>query len=166
MSLGVVPFAEACATLALAALLAAAVFDMWRFEIPDELSWLLLGSAAGYGLATPGFGWLSHAVAPVLMFGIGLFIFSRNWLGGGDVKLMIALGGWTGLAGLPIQLALVSIAGGILALALIGLRAAVAMAVADPAGWPRLFQKNAPLPYAVAIAAGSVWWATRVWPIG
>jgi prepilin peptidase CpaA len=166
MNLAEFSLSETCAAIAIAALLAAAMFDMWRFEIPDTLSWLLLGSAAGYGLATPGFGWLSHAAAPLLMFGIGLFVFSRGWLGGGDVKLMIALAGWTGLAGLPIQLALISITGGILALVLITLRASVATAATDPAHWPRLFRKDAPLPYAVAIAAGSFWWASKAWPIG
>lgn len=153
------------AAIALACLLAAAVSDIARFEIPDGLSIALLATAVAYGFATPGFGWLSHLAAPLVMFGVGLFIFSRGWMGGGDIKLLVALAAWTGLGGLPLQLASVAIAGGGLSLVLILARGGMAHAGRAPAELPRVFHPDAPLPYAVAIAAGTLWWAAAAWPI-
>ncbi len=153
------------ALLALACVLAAAVADMYCFEIPDSLSIALLVTAAGYGLVTPGFGWLSHIAAPLIMFGVGLLLFSRGWMGGGDIKLLVAIAGWTGLSGLPLQLVGVALAGGVLALVLLTVRGGLARAGRGTAQLPRMFQKDAPLPYAVAIAAGTCWWAWTFWPV-
>ena len=88
------------AYLALALVLGAAVFDTMRFEIPDWVSIVVVVLAAMHGVLHPGFVWWSHLLAPFLMFGFGLLAFARGWLGGGDVKLMTALAGWTGV--LPI----------------------------------------------------------------
>ena len=157
--------ADGMAAVALGCLLAASVADVWRFEIPDGLSITLLVTAVGYGILTPGFGWISHVTAPLLMLGIGLLLFSRGWMGGGDIKLLVAIAGWTGLWGLPLQLVSVAMAGGVLALVLLTVRGGLARAGHDTVGLPRIFQKDAPLPYAVAIAAGTCWWAWTVWPI-
>ncbi len=151
------------ALVALGCVLAGAVADVMRFEIPDGLSIALLATALVYGLLTPGFGWISHLAAPLLMFGFGLFVFSRGWLGGGDVKLLVSTAAWTGLAGLALQFVAIAIAGGGLSLVLLVARAG--FAGADAARVPRVFQKDAPLPYAVAIAAGTCWWAAQAWPV-
>ncbi|MFZ4688899.1 MAG: A24 family peptidase [Polymorphobacter sp.] len=157
------------AIIAMGCVLAAAINDVRAFEIPDGLSIALLVTAALYGLLTPGFGWLSHLAAPLIMFGVGLLLFSRGWMGGGDIKLLIAVAAWTGLSGLPEQLVAVAIAGGGLALVLIiARRIAAARAIGagkDAATLPKLFRRDAPLPYAVAIAAGTGWWAMQAWPI-
>lgn len=153
------------ALAALACLVAAAVFDVVTYEIPDTLSVVLLGAALGYGLVTPDFDWLSHGLAVLLMFGVGLLLFSRGWMGGGDIKIMVAVAGWTGLHGLPMQLAYVAIAGGGLALALIIARRGLAAAGRTPDLLPKLFRRDAPLPYAVAILIGTVWWAMLTWPV-
>jgi prepilin peptidase CpaA len=160
------PLGDLFAVVALLLLFVAAYEDVRRFEIPDILSIALLVGAACHGLVTPGFGWLSHIAAPVVMFGIGLFIFSRGWMGGGDVKLLVGVAGWTGLAGLPMQLAGVAMAGGVLALVLLFSRGVLASASGgDTARLPKVFRKDAPLPYAVAIAAGTCWWAAIAWPV-
>lgn len=160
------PIADMFAALALLVLLVAAVSDVRSFEIPDILTIALLVTAACYGLATPGFGWVSHVAAPLVMLAVGLFIFSRGWMGGGDVKLLVGVAGWVGLAGLPMQLASVALAGGGLALVLLLSRGVLAFAGdGDPERLPKVFRKDAPLPYAVAIAAGTCWWAVLVWPI-
>lgn len=151
--------------VAVACLVAAAAFDVVTFEIPDTLSIVLLAAAIGHGWATPGFDWLSHALAVLVMFGIGLLLFSRGWMGGGDIKVMVAVAGWTGLAGLPMQLAFVAIAGGVLALVLIIARRGLAAAGRAPENLPKLFRIDAPLPYAVAILFGTLWWATKSWPL-
>ncbi|MBB6226603.1 prepilin peptidase CpaA [Polymorphobacter multimanifer] len=149
--------------MALAALLCvvvAAGWDMAKFEIPDTVSVLLLVLAAAYGLLTPGFGWLSHLLAPLGFFALGLLLFARGWLGGGDIKLMTALAAWTGLSGLLPLLLGISIAGGVLALVLI-----IARRVNAGRSGMRLLAVDAPLPYAVAILAGVLWWASLAWPI-
>jgi len=149
--------APTLAIVALACLIAAAIADVRSYEIPDGLSITLLVTAVGFGAATPGFAWISHLAAVLLMFGIGLFVFARGWMGGGDVKLLVAIAGWTGLAGLVGQLTAVALAGGVLALVLIIARRA--FAARSPESLPELFRTGAPLPYAIAIAAGTGWWA-------
>lgn len=155
--------AAVLALVALACVIAAAGFDIWRFEIPDTLSIVLIGTAIGYGLLTPGFGWLSHIGATLLFFAIGLALFAMGWMGGGDIKLLTGIAAWTGLWGLPAQLLATSIAGGLVTLLLIAVRTGVARAGVAQERLPRLFHSDAPIPYAVPIAIGTCWWAWRVW---
>jgi prepilin peptidase CpaA len=157
--------ALALALCALACVLAAAIFDLALFEIPDSLSIALVATAIAYGLAVPGFGWISHIAAPLIVFGIGLFVFSRGWLGGGDVKVMSGIAAWTGLEGLAAQLVATSVAGGVLVLVLMGVRRGIAGAGVGSDGMHRLFRSDGPIPYAVAIAAGTAHWAIEAWPV-
>jgi prepilin peptidase CpaA len=147
------------------ALLLAAGFDLWRFEIPDTLTILIIIAAVLFGIGTPGFNWASHAAAGGLFFGFGLLAFARGWLGGGDVKVMTGCALWANLATLAEQVVLIAMAGGVLALALMLLRRSLALAgvVGDDA--PRLIRVGADLPYAVAIAAGMALWAWRHLPL-
>ncbi len=149
----------ALAFVALACVIIAAGWDITRFEIPDELSLLLVALAVFYGLITPNFNWLWHALAPVGVFAIGLAVFSRGWMGGGDIKLLTAIAAWTGLGGLLPLFIGMALSGGILAFVLIVAR----RAYADRPG-PRIFARDAPLPYAVAILGGTLYWASFVWP--
>ncbi len=153
------------ALAALACVIAAMVFDLVRFEIPDAISIAVLTLAIGYGLATPGFAWLSHIAAVAVVFAGGLFIFSRGWMGGGDIKLLTSIAGWAGLAGVAQQLTATAIAGGGLAIAVLLLRNGLALAGVDTRRMPRFFHRDAPMPYAVAIAVGTVWWGLAAWPI-
>lgn len=155
----------ALAITALACLVAAAIADMRHFQIPDSLSVALLATAIGHGLATPGFGWLSHAASVAVMFGTGLLLFSRGLMGGGDIKLLVALAGWTGLAGLPLQLAMVAIAGGGLALVLLIARQGLAAAGRPAQALPMMFRSDAPVPYALAILVGGAGWGWLNWPL-
>lgn len=152
--------------LAIACVLAAPVFDLIRFEIPDSLSIVIVAAAIGYGLLAPGFGWLSHLAATGVMFALGLLAFARGWMGGGDVKLWTAIAAWTGLPGLGLQLVATALAGGVLALILIAARHGLARAGIAANRVPRLLHLDAPLPYGVAIAAGTCWWALESWPPG
>ncbi len=148
------------AAAALGCVVAAAISDLRRFLIPDELSIALLVLALAYGLVTPGFDWVSHIVAPLGFFAIGLVVFARGWMGGGDIKLLTALAAWSGLHGLLPLLVGVALAGGVVALFLL-----IARRVRAGKPGPRLFERGAPLPYAVAILGGVLWWATIAWPI-
>ncbi|WP_439534954.1 prepilin peptidase, partial [Polymorphobacter sp.] len=68
----------AVALAALGCVIAAAIEDLRRFEIPDQLSIALVALAIAYGALTPGFDWLSHIAAPLAVFAIGLLLFARG----------------------------------------------------------------------------------------
>lgn len=151
------------ALLALA-LLAAAGFDLWRFEIPDTLTVLIIIGAVAFGLGTPGFDWPGHALAGGIMFALGLFAFARGWLGGGDVKLMTGCACWASLSTLLDQMAMIALAGGALGLLLIALRRGLKAAGITDDHAPRLLSVGAHLPYAVGIAGGMAWWWWQFMP--
>lgn len=152
----------------LGTVLVAALCDLRRYLIPDSLTLVLLAAALGRGVTTPDFDWVSHVAAPVAVLLVGTLLFSRGWFGGGDVKLLIGLAAWTGLGsftptgplpltGLPLLLALIAFAGGGLAgLLLIGRRLAAGI---DRDQLPPMLHHRGPVPYAVAIAVGTFWWA-------
>ncbi|MCG2840565.1 prepilin peptidase [Sandaracinobacter sp. RS1-74] len=146
-------------------LLIAALCDIRRFEIPDSLSIAILALAVAYGLTQPGFPWLWHGASLLLMFGIGAGLFAIGWMGGGDVKLLVASAAWTTLKGLPMLLAGVMLAGGVLAILLLAGRAVAKRAGAPADSMPGPLREGAPLPYAIAIAGGIFWWAWRTWPL-
>jgi prepilin peptidase CpaA len=90
---------------ALAATLAAAVLDARTGRIPNRLTLaaLVLGLALG---ALHGGGWgLVHCAAGALVLAfVPLLLFWRGAMGGGDVKLLAALGALVGIdAGLELE---------------------------------------------------------------
>lgn len=78
----------------------------------------------------------------------------------GDIKLLVATAPLTGIAGLAERLGSIAVAGGVLALVMLLLKAVVA-AAAPAARLPLVLRREASLPYAVAIAAGMAVWAAR-----
>lgn len=142
-------------------LLVAAGFDVWRYEIPDTLTIIILAGAAFYGWSVPNFDWPSHLAAGGIAFAIGLFVFSRHWLGGGDVKLMTGCACWASLPTLFSQISIIAITGGALAILLLIARQVAAKARFAPDRLPQIFQPDAPLPYAVAIAIGMIIWTIK-----
>ena len=86
------------------------------------------------------------------VFALFLVAFHFGMMGGGDVKLLVGVAGWSGLAGLGSVMLAISVAGGMLAVVLVLARGAAKMFASTP--MPRVLQGGAPLPYAVAIAAG------------
>ena len=153
------------ALLALALVLAAG-FDLWRYEIPDTLTVLIIVAAVLFGLGTPGFNWASHAAAGGAFFAFGLLAFVRGWLGGGDVKIMTGCACWASLPSLAEQMVLIALAGGVLAMALMLVRRGLVLAGVAGDDAPRLIRVGADLPYAVAIAGGMAVWAWRHLPLG
>lgn len=153
------------ALAAFACLLLACVADVTRFEIPDSLSIAILLLAFGFGLLVPGFAWGAHLLALLAMFAIGLLLFALGWMGGGDVKLLVAAAAWTGLAGLPALLIGMALGGGLLALLLILTRMGARLASLPAERMPRVFQRDAPMPYAIAITIGAAFSGWRTWPL-
>jgi len=161
-------------SVAVAVALAACVTDLRTRRIPNVLT---LGAALlgfGFHLVAGGWGW-GGLLTSVAGWGVGLVLFlplfALRGLGGGDVKLVAALGAWLG-PGQTVWLALfTAIAGGPLAVAVALSRGYLTRALKnvwgllmfwrvagvqphpaltlDSPGTPRL-------PYAVPIAAGLV----------
>ncbi len=128
-------------------LLVAAVGDIRRFIIPNWLNATVALLAVPFWLTSADLSWASvgwqllSASAVLLLFG-GLFV--AGWMGGGDVKLLVALALW-----LPWLLFLkmfltITVLGGLLTGGLL-----IAHRIRKQSGSPEI-------PYGVAIAAGAL----------
>lgn len=162
------------ATVALVALLVLACwFDVRERRIPNALT--LAGATAAL-LVRSGWGWgsvLEGAAGAGLSVVVGLAPFALGFLGGGDVKLLGAVGAFMGTDRLVGALLLVAVVGGVLAVFEAMRRRALAHALTNTFGVAKqlvLFGRAgvAPtlespgvmsVPYGVAIAVGSLlWW--------
>ncbi len=138
------------------ALVIAAGSDVRRYMIPDTCSLVLLGSFAVYALsgATQG-AWPLHLAVAILVFLVGIGVFAAGLAGGGDVKLFAAIALWAGpdlLAGLMVVMSLV---GGLLAMAVLSrswLLRRFSPVNADRRAEVSIAQQ--PIAYGVAIAVG------------
>jgi prepilin peptidase CpaA len=138
------------AAAALLCVAGAAIADVRHFEIPDGWSIAVAALFAVFAVtASPPEPWWAHAAAGAAVFVGGALLFSRGWLGGGDVKLLAACALWSGFSGLAWLLLGTVFAGGVLALA-----ALVGRWLARDAAYPG-FKRGGPLPYAVAILGGA-----------
>ena len=143
------------AVLALLALLAlAAIEDAVRLRISNLLSLavLALGIVTAIMVGPRLALWENLAVFAAVLT-IGTFLFSRGKMGGGDIKLFAAVGLWFDLEGAARLLLAVAIAGGLLALLVLGLRMV---------GWSEgmrdrvmVLRSKGGIPYGIAIAAGA-----------
>jgi prepilin peptidase CpaA len=107
----------------------------------------------------------SLVVATILLL-LLIVIYQRGWIGGGDVKLLVALAIGLPLVGVIQLLTITALAGGVLAQVHLMMRLLPYPKLA-PAGssfvhrvyaierWRNL--RHAPLPYGVAIACGGIW---------
>lgn len=139
------------ALAALACVGGAALADVRRFEIPDEWSIAVVLLFAGFAVVEwPLAGWWLHLAAGAAMFAVGVVLFARGWLGGGDVKLLAACAVWTGFDGLPWLIAGTTLCGALLAVVLLVAR----RFAGSRAVYPGL-QADGPLPYAAAILGGA-----------
>ncbi|MBR0690078.1 prepilin peptidase [Bradyrhizobium manausense] len=105
-------------------------------------------------------------VAAAILFVLLFAIYQRGMMGGGDVKLLVALAVGLPVAGMMQLLVVTALAGGVLALVHCMMRYLPHPKLA-PAGsslvrrvytverWRHL--RHAPLPYGVAIACGGIW---------
>lgn len=163
--------------LALVAVMAwAAVYDAMWFRIPNAIPLAVLALypiyllAGGQGLAQ--LHWAAAIAAATFLF--GAFMFSRGWMGGGDVKLLTVLALWAGPAHFPAMIVMISVAGGVLALiALLPGRAAtlswlalnLRVALHLPEA-PRTAGGKRTIPYGVAIAVGGLHLAGQLYTAG
>lgn len=146
-------------------MLAVIYFDMTRFIIPNWLtaSVLLLYLLAVY-MSPAGIDWQMALMATLAVFIIGYGIFVLGWMGAGDIKLLIACAPWVGWGdNLVYFLMLVSILGGLLAVAIWGLRKLLPL-VPREMKLPRILQNGQPIAYGPAIAVGflMMMWGSRI----
>jgi prepilin peptidase CpaA len=155
----------AAAFLEILLLLYVAMIDIATRLIRNEICLVLalLGIAGQF--ASPIHVAESLIAAAILLL-LLLVIYQRGWIGGGDVKLLVALAIGLPLIGVIQLVTVTALAGGALALVHLMMRLLPNPRLA-PAGsslvrrvyaverWRNL--RHAPLPYGVAIACGGIW---------
>ena len=132
------------------ALGAAAVEDALRLRISNLTCAAVLGGAL-IAMAIHGFSpdlW-QNAVICLGILTVGAGVFSAGWLGGGDVKLLAAIGLWLDLSAGAGLLAAVFVAGGFVGLVYILGRRLLRAAQLTSA-------RQAKVPYGLAIVAGAL----------
>lgn len=149
-------------------IITAAAFDIWKYIIPNVIVLGLLVLFPVTALIYPfEVDWLSHLGAGLAVFAAGFALYALNWLGAGDVKLLMAVALWAGFADLPEFLLYVALAGGALAILLmLSRRIAMAILVSAKSGdvskLPKILVAGEPLPYGVAVAFGALYLAPRL----
>ena len=131
-----------------AAMLWAAVGDWRSRTIPNWLNATIALLAIPFWWSVGLDPWPGVALQLALaaaVFGLFAIAFRLGAMGGGDVKMAAALALWLPFAGVVKLLAVMSIAGGILTLAMLA-----AHRMAKAAGQPEI-------PYGIAIAFGGFW---------
>ncbi|MCA9665371.1 MAG: prepilin peptidase [Myxococcales bacterium] len=133
-----------------AGLLIAAALDMRSRRVPNLLTVaLLVGGLVARG-ALGGFGELAWGLGAALGAMIVLLVpFAKGWLGGGDVKLFVALAAWLGPKAFVTALVAATLAGGVLAIAMLARRGRRALSLREAS-------RSGGVPYAVAIAIGGL----------
>lgn len=161
-------------TVMLVALLALACWcDVRERRIPNPIT--LAGVVVGLALRVPlgGVAVLDGLGGTLVALVLALPIFALGFLGGGDVKLLGAVGAFVGLGELFGTLALVAIAGGVLALLEAAWRRVFVRSLANTYDFAKdwvLFARagaairlrqpgTLTVPYGLAIATGTLlWW--------
>ena len=155
------PALDITMAVGLLALLAwAVVTDVRARIIPNTVPVLVIGL---YALRTaidwPDAALLADLTVASAVLIIGFILFARNWVGGGDVKLIAALALWAGPQHMMAMAFVISLTGGVIAA---GMLVAAMAARPQAAGEGDAVATAAsvmrrPVPYAVAIAAGGLY---------
>ena len=158
-------FVPIASTLEILLLIYVATMDVATRLISNEicLALALLGIIGQ--LASPLQAVQSLIAAAILLL-LLLVVYQRRWMGGGDVKLLVALAIGLPLMGVIQLLTLTALAGGVLALMHLVMRhlpnpklaaagSSLVRRVYAVERWRHL--RRAPLPYGVAIACGGIW---------
>lgn len=149
---------------ACSALLVVAFIDWDTFLIPDELSLGLLAAGLLSAPVNPSFqgpalgriGWsLAGAAAGFLLCWavawLGELIFKKEAMGGGDIKLLAAVGAWTGALGAVDCLILASLFGSLYGGGLL---------------WAGKLRRRDPIPFGPFLSAGAVFNFFYILPFG
>jgi prepilin peptidase CpaA len=143
-----------------AAMAFAAAMDFFTMTIPNRISLALL---AAFFLALPftEMTWLdvaSHIAAGLLILVVGIGMFARGWIGGGDAKLAAVAALWLGFDQLFVYLIMASFVGGLLASTLLFFRSLALPVWLYQQEWAmRLHNRKGGIPYGIALAAAGLW---------
>jgi prepilin peptidase CpaA len=153
------PLDQSLTALFCALLVLAAASDLRSLRIPNRISIALLLLYPLHVLVSPApVDWpLSLGIAGAI-FAIGFAIYLFGWAGGGDVKLLAASALWAGPTMVGTQLLVMALAGGVLALAALGVQYGRRYAAGGIVGVmaPDAGIAAPKLPYGVAIAVGGI----------
>jgi prepilin peptidase CpaA len=157
--------APTAAFLQILLLLYVATIDIATRSIRNEICLVLALLGIAGQIASP-MQVVESLIAATILFLLLIVIYQRGWMGGGDVKLLVALAMGLPLMGVIQLLTITALAGGVLAVVHLTMRLLPYPRLA-PAGsslvrrvyaierWRHL--RHAPLPYGVAIACGGIW---------
>ena len=88
---------------------------------------------------------------------MGVLLFMPGWFGGGDAKLMAAIGLWIGVDNLLAYMLYVALAGGVIAAAFFSARSVPLPRMLLGEAWAlRLHRHDTGIPYGLALAAGAL----------
>ena len=137
----------------------AAFVDTMSLRLPNALtlSVAVLALVSGLFPFQPLDWWGSHVGAGLIVLVAGMAMFAWGKIGGGDVKLMAAVGMWHGLAQLPALLATIGVMGGIVSVAFLLLRQyGFGLVLAAYNVNVQSLESGKGVPYGIAIVAGSL----------
>jgi prepilin peptidase CpaA len=104
-------------------------------------------------------GW--HLLAGILVLLVSFTLFATGYIGGGDAKLVAAISVWVGFSQLWEYIAISSVIGGFLTLAIVAVRSHPLPAFAAGQPWMmRLHDKQSGVPYGIALGLT----ALIMWP--
>jgi prepilin peptidase CpaA len=137
----------------------AASSDLFSMTISNKVSLALVGGflilALAIGMSPSDIGLHAAAAAAVLIVAFGFF--TRGWVGGGDAKLAAAASLWFGFDHLLQYLVDAALLGGVLTLLMINFRLLPLPAAMQRWAWvARLHEKDAGVPYGIALAAAAL----------
>lgn len=142
--------------------LIAAAIDIRKFQIPNWIPSTIFVTFLFAATFEPGATyWIGHLIAGLAATALGIAAFKYRIMGGGDVKLIAAIAFVIGLPGFPMLLASIGFAGGVLALFIMMARSFSNVFLTQQAAQTAqailpLLRHDAPAPYGIAIAAGTI----------
>lgn len=138
----------------IALLLAAAVQDAVQLRISNLITAAVMVLAIAAMVATGlTVSLWQNALLFALVLAVGAFLFSRNVLGGGDVKLFAAVALWSNLGEALHLIAFIFVCGGLLAILILVARTISPQSLAHRV---KTLRPRAGIPYGIAIAAGTI----------
>ena len=139
-------------------MVAVMLYDAMKYIIPNAIVLLLILRYGVFAVITPDIDWLGGIYAMLALLAVGYLLFAAGIAGAGDGKFLAACGLWCGWEFHTVNfIVFMAIIGGLMSLALI---------IGRPLGFwmmgrltaakhiPRILEKDAPIPYGLAIAGG------------
>jgi prepilin peptidase CpaA len=137
----------------------AAAMDLLTMKIPNRIPAVMVLAFFPMAMLSGFNAWdmANHVGAGLLMLLLGVLLFIPGWFGGGDAKLMAAIGLWIGADNLSAYMLYVTLAGGMIAIVFCSARSVPLPRVFLGEAWAlRLHRQDAGIPYGLALAAGAL----------